>query len=263
MSDNILMQQLKAMHNHFELEKVESPRELGNEESTFREVAMQEELDEYIHASDLVSKYDALLDLLVFTVGTMERHGFPLQPGFDEVMRCNMAKQVGQNAKRGGFKNDLVKPAGWTGPEQKLQTILRQECMRYEKIKENEAMAAEFNYNVQAELPDVEVQTSTMKDDAHKTPVDLLPIEPLIHAAEVLAFGAKKYEANSWRDKNKDRAKWSRTYGSIMRHLMAFWSGENIDSESGLPHIYMALTQMLFLAYDFEFFPEADDRYKK
>jgi hypothetical protein len=248
------------------------PQNISEEEKSFRCMALQEELDEYEEADTLVDQYDALLDLIVFAVGTLERHGFPLQEGFNAVMKANMTKEVGANAKRGNFKNDLVKPISWRSPEPELQKILTQQLMRYEKMRENDGhlleTQEELQQSVQTEIGfvyDVKASSDskeTMKDDSNKVPLDLLPIEPLFHAAEVLAFGAKKYEANSWRDKSKSRVKWSRTYGSVMRHLMLFWKGEDIDSESGLPHIYMALTQLMFLAYDFEFFQEADDRHK-
>ena len=113
-----LMDLVKAMHAKFGLENIKGVVHLTKEEKEFRSVAMLEELNEYIAADTLVDQYDALLDLIVFAVGTLERHGFPLLAGFEKVMEANMAKELGQNGeKRGGFKRDLVKPEGWTAPE--------------------------------------------------------------------------------------------------------------------------------------------------
>lgn len=118
---------IRAMHEKFKLEYDGPPRHLDPEERTFRITAMQEELDEYKSAGRLVDQYDALLDLLVFTLGTLYRQGFPTSPGFQAVMRANMNKKLGSNgAKRGGFKRDLVKPEGWIGPETSLTAILNE-----------------------------------------------------------------------------------------------------------------------------------------
>ena len=103
-----------------------------------------------------------------------------------------------------------------------------------------------------------------MKFDNDKAPIDLVPSEAIIAAAEVFAFGAKKYGKNNWR-KDVNKFPSTRHYGSIMRHLLAWNSGEDIDPESGLPHTHHALTQMMILimcqaeatAEDF------DDRFNK
>lgn len=124
--DNKLLQTVKQMHQKFGLENNGGPNFLDAEEKTFRIKALREEITEYEQSTELVNEYDALIDLLVFTIGTFERQGFPLQPGFDAVMACNMQKTLAgsnENSKR-GFKRDLVKPSGWVGPEKKLQEIL-------------------------------------------------------------------------------------------------------------------------------------------
>lgn len=120
-----IMDLVKAMHEQFGLENTTGPTYLESEEKDFRISALQEELNEYSSATNLVDEYDALLDLIVFAVGTLERQGFPLMEGFEIVMAANMAKTVGSNGnKRGGFKRDLVKPAGWQSPEPKLKLLI-------------------------------------------------------------------------------------------------------------------------------------------
>lgn len=71
---------------------------------------------EYLMADNPLEEYDALLDILVFTLGTLERHGFPLD-GIEEVIAANMQKVIGPNARRGGFELDLKKPEGWKAPD--------------------------------------------------------------------------------------------------------------------------------------------------
>lgn len=235
-----LMGLVKAMHAKFGLENTTGPDHLTKEEKEFRSAAMLEELNEYIAADTLVDQYDALLDLIVFAVGTLERHGFPLQAGFEKVMEANMAKELGQNGeKRGGFKRDLVKPEGWTAPEAKLQLIL-----------DGDTAPGSDGHIVSGFAP---------KFDAAKVRVDLLPIEPMLQIANVFGFGAKKYFANSYRQ--GETVVWSRTYGSIQRHLMSFWSGEDLDQESGLPHLAHAGTQLFILMEHAAHNQNKDDRF--
>lgn len=115
---------VRKMHEHFDLVYDGPPRNLDPEEKAFRIAAMQEELDEFKASIDLVDEYDAMLDLLVFTIGTLDRMGLPVFQGFRAVMDCNMQKTVGPNSKRGGFSRDLVKPEGFEGPEAALELII-------------------------------------------------------------------------------------------------------------------------------------------
>jgi len=243
-----LMDLVKAMHAKFGLENTKGVLHLTKEEKEFRSMAMLEELNEYIAADTLVDQYDALLDLIVFAVGTLERHGFPLQAGFEKVMEANMAKELGQNGeKRGGFKRDLVKPEGWTAPEAKLQLIL----------DSNSDTQVVFDF---APSSDGNIVAGfAPKFDAAKVRVDLLPIEPMMQIANVFGFGAKKYFANSYRQ--GETVVWSRTYGSIMRHMMAFWLGEDKDPESGLPHLAHAGTQLFILMEHAAHNKNKDDRF--
>lgn len=60
-------------------------------------------------------------------------------------------------------------------------------------------------------------------------------IDPLalLELAKVAGFGAKKYERYNYL-KGID---WSLFYDASERHGLAFWSGEDTDSESGLSHL--------------------------
>lgn len=62
---------------------------------------------------------------------------------------------------------------------------------------------------------------------------DLIPTLPLDFLAKVYGMGAKKYDDNNWRLGYK----WSLNYAAMQRHLLAFWSGQDLDEESGLPHL--------------------------
>lgn len=52
--------------------------------------------------------------------------------------------------------------------------------------------------------------------------------------ARVAQIGADSYGERNW-EKGLD---YSTTYSSLMRHLLAWWGGEDIDPDSGEPHTY-------------------------
>lgn len=82
-----------------------------------------------------------------------------------------------------------------------------------------------------------------IKDNRGKTPLNLLPSQPLIAIAEVLAFGARKYKPHNYRL----GLSWSETYASAQRHLLAWNDGQDIDPETGLSHLAHAGCQIIFL----------------
>ena len=91
---------------------------LGEKEKKFRISAMAEELQEYADASNKHDELDALIDLIIFALGTIERQGMSdiFEEAFNRVIDANMAKKLGPNTKRGEFSIDLVKPEGWVPP---------------------------------------------------------------------------------------------------------------------------------------------------
>jgi len=108
------------------------PRHLSLEEKNYRIACLFEEINEFAEADTLVDQYDAILDTIVFAIGTLYRMGMPLQEGFDAVMKANMSKVPGNNPhktdeRRAAYRGtDLVKPEGWTPPEDDLTAILVQ-----------------------------------------------------------------------------------------------------------------------------------------
>lgn len=85
------------------------------------------------------------------------------------------------------------------------------------------------------------------KDDQGKAPYHLLAPELLEGAAQVLAFGAEKYAPRNW-EKGMD---WHRPFSALMRHMWAWWRGEDKDPETGLSHLSHAACCVMFLtAYE-------------
>lgn len=95
------------------------------------------------------------------------------------------------------------------------------------------------------------------KYDSGKTRLDLLPPELLYGVANVLEFGAEKYDEYNW----AKGMKWSRVFSALMRHMWAWWSGEDKDNETGMSHLWHAACCLAFLiAYEQRKTGE-DDRY--
>jgi len=84
-----------------------------------------------------------------------------------------------------------------------------------------------------------------MKFDRGKLRYGLIPPEATKALAEVLTYGAKKYKPNNWQKADDT----SRYIDALYRHLEAWRGGEKFDSESKLPHLAHALTNIAFLIY--------------
>lgn len=81
---------------------------------------IEEEVDELkvaINNSDKVETLDALIDILVVTIGATHSLGSDAEGAWKEVMRTNFAKidkETGKVRKREDGK--VLKPVGWTPP---------------------------------------------------------------------------------------------------------------------------------------------------
>lgn len=94
------------------------------------------------------------------------------------------------------------------------------------------------------------------KFDSEKPRMDLLDPDALEGLAKVLTFGAQKYDSWNW----SKGIVFSRLTASLLRHLMAFQRGEDIDPESGLPHLDHIGCNWMFLSALSKRKPELDDR---
>jgi len=77
-----------------------------------------EELKEAIIANDRVEQLDALVDILVVTMGAIRAGGFDGEGAWKEVMKTNFAKidpNTGKVRKREDGK--VLKPEGWKAPD--------------------------------------------------------------------------------------------------------------------------------------------------
>lgn len=93
---------------------------------------------------------------------------------------------------------------------------------------------------IEADDPSADVG---IKHDDDKPRTDLLPVRPLLDIANVLAFGAHKYSDRNW----EKGFTYSRVYGALLRHVFAWWGGEDVDKETEMSHLAHAGCCLLFL----------------
>ena len=101
-------------------------------------------------------------------------------------------------------------------------------------------------------------QEHGLKYDSEKPILALLDPDWLEGVGKVLTFGANKYEAHNWRG----GISYSRLLSSTFRHLLAIMRSEDVDPESGLPHIYHLSCNAMFLSWMMTHRSDLDDRYK-
>lgn len=85
---------------------------------------------------------------------------------------------------------------------------------------------------------------------------DLIPTGPLEKLARHYGVGALKYPARNW----EGGYAWSLTYAALQRHANQFWSGEDIDPETGSPHLAAVAWHAFALLEYMQTHPEKDDR---
>jgi predicted HAD superfamily Cof-like phosphohydrolase len=76
-----------------------------------------QELAQAMQSTDELETLDALIDILVVTIGAIHSAGFDAEGAWKEVMRTNFAKidsETGKVRKREDGK--VLKPLGWTPP---------------------------------------------------------------------------------------------------------------------------------------------------
>lgn len=76
------------------------------------------ELQDALEANNRIEQLDALIDILVVTMGAIRAGGFDSEGAWNEVMRTNMSKidaTTGKVRKREDGK--ILKPDGWQPPD--------------------------------------------------------------------------------------------------------------------------------------------------
>jgi predicted HAD superfamily Cof-like phosphohydrolase len=76
------------------------------------------ELEQALLNNDRVEQLDALIDILVVTIGALHSGGFDVEGAWKEVMGTNFAK-IDRRTSRVHKREDgkVLKPEGWTPPQ--------------------------------------------------------------------------------------------------------------------------------------------------
>ncbi len=106
-----------------------------------------------------------------------------------------------------------------------------------------------------------ETMNRGVKYDSEKVALDL--IDPLFElaVAEVLTYGARKYEKNNW----KKGMSLDKLIAGVKRHINALQRGEFYDPETGFQHTAHATCGLMFLHYHIQrgYIDYKDDRWEK
>lgn len=84
-----------------------------------------------------------------------------------------------------------------------------------------------------------------VKADYGKNMLSLIEPRFIVDLGKVLTFGAQKYAPNNWQ-KCEDT---SRYKDALLRHIFAYLGGEEVDPETGIPHLSHATCNLMFLHY--------------
>ena len=95
-----------------------------------------------------------------------------------------------------------------------------------------------------------------VKFDSNKPKLSLVSLESVAGEAAAMTYGANKYGKNNY----KGGMDWSRLLDAALRHISQYNSGEDLDKESGLNHIYHAKANLGMLIYYIENKLGKDDR---
>lgn len=79
-----------------------------------------------------------------------------------------------------------------------------------------------------------------------KVPLHCIPCGPLMELGLAMMEGGRKYGTHNYRVVG---VRMSVYYDALMRHLMAWWEGEDIDPDSGVHHLVKAIA-CLFVVRD-------------
>jgi predicted HAD superfamily Cof-like phosphohydrolase len=114
---------IAGMHKYYGVnEKVqEFDKEKLKQFLQFRMSFLMEELEETkkaVRENDAEEIVDGLIDLCVVAIGTLDAMGIDSHDAWTQVLRANLAKEVGIKPERPNPLGlpDLIKPAGWKAP---------------------------------------------------------------------------------------------------------------------------------------------------
>ena len=100
--------------------------------------------------------------------------------------------------------------------------------------------------------------TGGKKFDQGKPMISLIPVETLLGEAAVFGDGILKYGKHNFRQ-GLDH---TRPLDAAVRHILAILNCEDLDPESGRPHVYHARASLAIYDWQRLHHPNLDDRFK-
>mgnify|MGYP003146399889 CR=1 FL=1 len=82
-----------------------------------------------------------------------------------------------------------------------------------------------------------------VKHSEGKARYDLIPVSAMRGLAEILTYGATKYDSKNW----ERGVEWSKYYSALMRHLEKWRGGEWLDQDTGKSHLHHAHCNLVFM----------------
>jgi hypothetical protein len=149
---------------------------------------------------------------------------------------CPLKELWAQYQKRFGGGIAAIRGAAPPEPERAVVVCTRQGgCSLGRACKQAGKCVSEATLNPAPGLPDTNPKTAF---GVQKAPLHLIPPAALLAVAGVMGLGAKKYGAYNWRQHAVSASVYQ---AAAMRHLLAWWGGEEVDPESGESHLAHAI----------------------
>jgi hypothetical protein len=166
------------------------------------------------------------------TVSTIE-----LQPGEDVVAWYNRVTKIFQDVEFKSLPTDVKKYMLYGPP--KLQPMEEGKPKPYGHFEAfTPDLLKEFR-----ELKPVK-QDQTIKADAGKPPLSMVPMEIVRNIAIIRDYGNRKYK-DPWSWKRVDKSRYN---DAMLRHALAYIEDPlSVDEESGLPHLWHLACNIAFL----------------
>lgn len=98
--------------------------------------------------------------------------------------------------------------------------------------------------NSQGVIPGLKQSNPKDVIGVRKAPFSSLPTRVIAEAGVALLEGNAKYGRHNYREVG---VRASVYYDAVMRHLFAWWEGEDIDPDSGISHVTKAMTALMVL----------------
>lgn len=79
---------------------------------------------------------------------------------------------------------------------------------------------------------------------SRKVPMHVVPCEVLLELGLAMMEGSRKYGSHNYRSAG---VRASVYYDALMRHMMAWWEGEDNDPDTGVSHVVKAMACLVVL----------------